>query len=349
MDDREVGSRPGCAGSRWRSASGPWPGGHAFGLVSGEPDGQIRGDADHVSQARNRRAAAPRFADLCVGLVAGDAHGDRAAVAGPVAAAGGIEAGLPGGAGGSRGRVGVDGLSAMARPALPGGVEAVQPGRVAQAVRAAPGMQRIGEVLVSLVAVRTMVPLSSGVFAGVDGFLCGRAALAARKSVRQRGHNAGARRRGRASRRRTGPRRSGAVTEPVHERAEPGVGPAADPAVNPADARAGQRGDQPGSAGAGGVARAPAAPRWHGPGPVAAPPVTPADAARRWSPRTPGTASPAPGLRAPPAAGKRGLERLPFLHAGGRDAGQVISAAAAHYQPGCRHRGIGAIRLLRRS
>ena len=82
-----------------------------------------------------------------LGLVVCDALGDRAAV--PDTDAGELRlvaAGLPGGAGGGRGGVGVnEQVSHGAGPQLPVRVEAVQPGQVPEPVRAAPGVQGISE------------------------------------------------------------------------------------------------------------------------------------------------------------------------------------------------------------
>ena len=112
------------------------------------------------------------------------------------------------------------------------------------------------------------------------------------------------------------------LPDPVHERAEPGGGLAADPGGEPGgDAHAGQRGDQPGSAGDRQVVRA--------------------DRQRRagMDPR-PVLHAPGPGRHQADAGlpacrallrqdlvlghhrrrGRRGLEHLPFLHAGDRDA-----------------------------
>ena len=80
------------------------------------------------------------------------------------------EAGLAGAAGGGGLGVGVDEqVGHGPGPDLAVGVEAVQPGQVTEPVRAAPGVQRIGEVLVPLVAVADDGALISGEdAAGVD-------------------------------------------------------------------------------------------------------------------------------------------------------------------------------------
>ena len=82
-----------------------------------------------------------------------------------------VEAGLPGAAGGGRGGVGVDEqVGHGAGPDLPVRVEAVQPGQVAKSVRAAPGVQRAGEVVVARVAVADDGARVAGQdAAGVDG------------------------------------------------------------------------------------------------------------------------------------------------------------------------------------
>src|SRR5487761_1373821 len=159
LDDREVGEpeegAPGPAGGALLDLDRADV---ALGLVGGEADGQVGGEAqDHVLVVAEP-AGQPRPVQGDLGafpLVVGDALGDGAAVpgadAGEVAVA---EGGLPRPAGGAGAGVGVDEqVGHRPCPDLPFGVEAVQPGQVAQPVGAAPGVQRAGEVLVSLVAV----------------------------------------------------------------------------------------------------------------------------------------------------------------------------------------------------
>src|SRR5262249_12182362 len=176
LDDREVGQAE-------EGAPGPSGGALldldradvALGLVGGEPDGQVGGEAeDHVlvvAEPAGQPGPVQGGRGALRGVV-GDALGDGAAVPGPdgrqVAVAEGGPAGPAGGAGPG---VGVDEqVGHRPGPDLALGVEAVQPGQVAQAVRAAPGVQRVSEGLVSLVAVADDGARVAGQdAAGVDG------------------------------------------------------------------------------------------------------------------------------------------------------------------------------------
>ena len=123
-------------------------------------------------------------------------------------------------------------------PDLAVGVEAVQPGQVAQPVGAAPGVQRVGEVLVSLVAVADdRAGVAGQDAAGVDGFLRPVAGV-------HRGEELGARDvdvvqfPGGAGGRLVGVEHPGGAQQhpdPVHERAQQPAALPRMPAMNPAE------------------------------------------------------------------------------------------------------------------
>ena len=128
------------------------------GLVAGEPDGQVGGEPqDHVLVAAEAAGQPQPVAGglAALALVVGDAFGYGAAVPGAdLGQFSVIEVLTAGGAGCGGGGIGVNQQVGHGPcPDLPVRVEGVEVPQVTQVVRAAPGVQRVSQVLIAGVAV----------------------------------------------------------------------------------------------------------------------------------------------------------------------------------------------------
>ena len=210
-------------------------------------------------------------------------------------------------------------------------------------MRAAPGVQRVGEVLISLVAVADDGAGVAGQdAAGVDRFAGPVAGM-------RRGEELGARDvhvaqvPGGPGGGLVGVQHRGAKQspEPVRERRQqPGGLPHAGHEPG-RDVHAGQRGDQPGGAGDRQVVRADRQRRLAcTPGPYCTRPVTPPAPARPRSPRTPGSISPRPGLVTAGGGGGDASNTCRFCTVPGTGS-PVRSCRSSRTRPAAQHRVTG--------